>query len=83
MIHFVTSRQSHDLLVASSAWPPDALRVAFGVLSPAELASVRANGLVVTDFTTSISSHNLAEAPETIRAHHPGEAVWVDGAAKA
>jgi hypothetical protein len=39
--------------------------------------------LAVTDFTTSISSHNLAEALETIREHHPGEAVRVDGAAEA
>ena len=83
MIHFVTSRQSYDQLVASSAWPPDSLWVALGVLSPAELTRLRANGLAVTDFTTSISSHNLAEALETIREHHPGETVWVDGAAEA
>ena len=77
MIHFVTSRQSYDQLVASSAWPPT-LWVAFGVLSPAELTSLRTNGLAVTDFTTLISSHNLAAALETTREHHPGQTLWAN-----
>ena len=86
MIYFATSRQSYDQLVASSIWPPSALWVSFGVLDSSELADLRANGLAVTDFTNPINPNDLAAtagALDTIREHHPGQAVWVDGSVAA
>ena len=83
MIYFATSRESYDQLAASSAWPPAVLWVAFGVLSPSELADLRATGLAVTDF---INPHDLADISgvlDTLREHHPGQAVWVDGSVTA
>ena len=82
MIYFVCSRQSYEQLAGSPAWPPSALWVTPGVLEPSSLAELRASGMVVTNFTTSINSGDLvalAEAVDTIRQHHPGQAVWVDG----
>ena len=86
MIYFVSSRQSYEQLAGSSAWPPAALWVSLGVLEPSELAELRACGVAVTDFTKPIPSGDLAalaEAVDTIREHHPGQAVWVDGSAAA
>jgi hypothetical protein len=82
MIFFVTSRQSYDQLATSSAWPPAVLWVAHGVLAPSELVDLRTKGLAVTDFANSINSSDLGgieAALDTIREHHPGWAVWVDG----
>ena len=86
MICFVTSRQSYDQLAASSAWPPAVLWIAFGVLDPSELTNLRASGLAVTEFTSPFDPSDLAEmadALDTVREHHPGQAVWVDGSVAA
>ncbi|MGY0561795.1 hypothetical protein ACW7G2_13885 [Luteimonas sp. A277] len=86
MIYFATSRQSYDHLAASSAWPPAVLWVSSGVLDPSELKDLRAEGLAVTDFTNPMNPSDLAEmadALDTIREHHPGQAVWVDGSVAA
>ena len=79
MIYFVRSRQSYDQLVASSAWPPESLWVAPGVLDSAELIALRAAGVAVTNFLGSHIHSDLSGALETIREHHPGQAVWIDG----
>jgi hypothetical protein len=84
MIYLVCSRQSYEQLAGSPAWPPAALWVSLGVLEPSELAELRACGVAVTDFTKTISSGDaaaLADAIDTIREHHPGQAVWVDSSA--
>ena len=86
MIYFATSRQSYDQLAASSVWPPAVLWVSLGVLDSSELADLRAKGLAVTDFTNPINSNDLVAmtgALDTIREHHPGQAVWVDGSVAA
>ena len=79
MIFFVRSRQGYEQLAISPAWPPVALWVAPGVLKPTELATPRATGVAVTDFIEPSGQVDLASALETIREHHPGQAVWVDG----
>ena len=76
MIYFVRSRQSYDQLVATSAWPPEALWVGANVLAPAELALLRAEGVSITSFVRSHDPSDLEGALETIREHHPGKAVW-------
>ena len=82
MIYFATSRRSYDQLAASAAWPPAVLWISSGVLNASELTALRAKGLSVTDFTDPVSPRaftEMAEALNTIREHHPGQAVWVDG----
>ncbi|MBB3342613.1 hypothetical protein FHW73_000464 [Luteimonas sp. RC10] len=82
MIHFVTSRQSYERLVASSAWPPVALWLTVDVLDSFELAALRRQGLTVTDFTSHFDVSNaveMADALDTIREHHPGHAGSMDG----
>ena len=82
MTYLACSRQSYEQLTTSSAWPPAALWVSLGVLEQTELVELRANGVAVTDFTTRIDPNEkvaLADAVDTIREHHPDQAVWVDG----
>ncbi len=82
MINFVTSRQSYERLVASSAWPPVALWLTVDVLDSFELSALRRQGLTVTGFTSRFDVSNvveMADALDTIREHHPGHTVSVDG----
>ena len=86
MIYFVHSRESYDQLVVSTAWPPSALWVSLGVLEPSELAALRASGIAVTDFSRTIDPNDamaLADVISTIREHHPGQVVWVNGSVAA
>ncbi len=56
------------------------LWVSAGVLSAQELASLRAQGMAITDFDHAIAPDDPAavqEALDTIQEHHPGLAVWV------
>jgi hypothetical protein len=78
-VFFATSRGAFESyrkigFAESSLW------VCAGVLSAPELASLRAEGLSVSEFNYAIESEGLAgidRAIETIREHHPGLAVWV------
>ncbi len=79
MIYFVRSRQSYDQLAASCAWPPEELWVAPGILDATELETLRAAGVSITNFVEPYDHSDLLGALETIREHHPVQAVWVDG----
>lgn len=86
MIYLVLSRQGYTQLAASPAWPPAALWVSHGVLAPSELTDLRESGIAVTDFTQQIDPSNLAaqsDAIDSIREHHPDQAVWVENVAAA
>lgn len=59
-----------------------ALWVGAGVLSDVELAELRQLEVDVSNFDYEILPHEfdvIAGAVETIKEHHPGEPVWVDG----
>lgn len=82
MVRFCTSRDSFDRLFASADLPPTALWVAAGVLEPSELATLRASGLAVTAFDRTIDPLDpsaMEDAIDTIREHHSGEDVRMDG----
>jgi hypothetical protein len=52
------------------------------VLSENELVALRQSGIDVSVFNYKIESHEagvLAGAVETIKEHHPGEQLWVEG----
>lgn len=58
-----------------------ALWVCAEVLSQEELSTLRQAGVDVTNFNYKIESHEaeaIAGAVETIKEHHPGQAVWVE-----
>jgi hypothetical protein len=57
-----------------------ALWVSAGVLSAQELASLRAQGMAITDFNHSIDPGDPAavqDALDTIQEHHPEQVVWI------
>lgn len=60
---------------------PGPLWLAAGVLSGDELAALRLRHRSVTDFNYAIEPSEVevvAGAVETIKEHHPGDAVWVE-----
>ncbi len=86
MIYLVLSRHGYRQLADSSAWPPTALWASEGVLTASELADLRARGIAVTNFTHKIHPGNfsaLSDAIDSIREHHPDQAVWVECVAAA
>jgi hypothetical protein len=57
------------------------LWLAAGVVSDEELLVLRAEGIDVSVFNYTIESHEaevISGAVETIREHHPSEAIWVE-----
>jgi hypothetical protein len=71
----VESYQALDCKADGTLW------LAAGVLSDEELIALRASGVDISDFNYTIESHEvevIAGAVETIREHHPGQAVWVE-----
>ena len=80
MIYFALSRHGYEQF-ASTSDPFAYLWVSGGVLSEPELADLRAKGVSVTNFSDSIDPNDqvaLSEAIDTIKQHHPGQAVWVE-----
>jgi len=80
MIFLATTRSGYESYrslgkVAGALW------LAAKVLSAEELRELREAGTDVTDFDYEISSEDadvVAGAVETIKEHHPGEAIWVE-----
>ena len=79
MVFFAMTRsafESYMRLAEASA----ALWVSAGVLSAQELASLRVQGMAITDFDHVIAADDPAAvqgALDTIQEHHPGQVVWV------
>jgi len=58
-----------------------ALWISGGVLDAAELAQLRATGLSVSAFSSTIATGNrdaIENAISTIREHHPDECIWME-----
>lgn len=80
MVFLAMTRLGYEAYVSLKSRAP--LWVADGVLTPKELDELRAIGLSVTNFTRKIDfadPEELADAISTIREHHPGEPIWVEG----
>lgn len=79
MVFFAMTRtafESYMRLAEANA----ALWVGAGVLSAQELASLRGQGMTITDFDHAIAPDDPAavqDALDTIQEHHPGQVVWV------
>ena len=81
MAHFVLTKQGYDQLIAACAGrPPSPLWLNAGVLAPAEVAKVRAQGIDVTVFAQPVpfDDRALRAAVDTIKEHHPGSSVWIE-----
>ncbi len=76
---FAISRAAfEDYAVLDVAGSP--LWVCAGVLSEPELATLRAQGVDVSDFNYALEAgdwEGLDGALETIREHHPDHTIWV------
>ncbi|MBO9678935.1 MAG: hypothetical protein J7556_11895 [Acidovorax sp.] len=86
MVYFVLTRRGYERLVDALLCVPSPLWVNQGVLSPEELAGLRAIGISVTDFTHAIDPADcaqVADATHTVCDHHPGQLVWVECMASA
>ena len=85
MPHFALTRQGYDQLTETSGGcPPSPLWVNAGILSPSELAALRAQGLDVTEFARPVplQGQGLRAAIDTIEEHHPGSSIWVEHVAQ-
>ena len=85
MSHFALTRQGYDQLVkVFGGSPPSPLWVNAGVLTPSELAGLRALELEVTEFARAIplQGPGLFDAIGTIEEHHPGSSIWVEHVAQ-
>lgn len=79
MVFFAISRGAFESyvslgLVGTSLW------VSAGVISDEELATLRAEGINVSNFNYALElgdSAGIEGAVETIREHHPCHTVWV------
>jgi len=78
MTFLVLTRKGYDDLAARSEHFSNTLWINLGVLSPAELATLRSSGIEVTNFNRHIDASNLSEAVATIREHYPDQPVWVE-----
>lgn len=79
MVFFAMTRSAFESYM-QLAQAHAALWVGAGVLSAQELASLRGQGLAITDFDHAIAPDDLAavqDALDTIQGHHPGQVVWV------
>lgn len=80
MVFFAMTRSGYEAYRSLGA-SPGPLWVSAEVLSNEELATLRQAGVDVSDFNYKIALHEtgvIAGAIETIKEHHPGEAVWVE-----
>jgi hypothetical protein len=81
MVTFALTRRGYDS-VRRRGSVPSPLWVAPDVLSDTEIQDLRANGIVVTNFTQPINIADPAaikQAMGTIAEHHPGERIVVAG----
>jgi hypothetical protein len=86
MPHCVLTRRGYDQLIeACGGSPPSPLWVNAGILSSSELATLRAQGLNITEFARSVplQGQGLCAAIDTIEEHHPGLSIWVEYFAQA
>ena len=80
MVVLILTRLGFDDMRSRVEAARDAVWVNAGVLSPTELAELRAAGWNLTDFVHRLDAANLASDIETVREHHPNQIIWVEAA---
>lgn len=81
MVFFVLSRKGFEDYLSFEEKLSAPLWISAGILSASELESLRCRGTDVTDFSYEIGLNEnevIDDAIETIREHHPDEAIWVE-----
>jgi len=81
LVLFVLTKQGFAELLDFARGGEAALWVNQGVLEDSELVRLRTEGFNLTDFTywyDSADESEIQDAVETIREHHPGEALYVE-----
>lgn len=81
MVLFALTRQGLAELLGSSRSREVAIWVNHGLLATSDLDGLRADGVELTNFTRWIDPNDQAAielAVQTIREHHPDQAVFVE-----
>jgi hypothetical protein len=80
VVFLATTRRGYESFMTLNARA--ALWLSAGLLTSDELRHARDRGLNVTDFDYEIAPGDfdtLADAVSTIKEHHPGQAIWIEG----
>ncbi len=81
MVFFAITRKGYESYLALRD-AAGALWLCAGILSDEEVSTLWQSGIIVSVFNYTIDSHEtdaLAGAITTIKEHHPGEQLWVEG----
>jgi hypothetical protein len=78
MVFLILTRPGFDDVRSQIDATRDAVWVNADVLSPVEVADLRAAGLDLTTFSNPLDLADLASDIGTIREHQPGRVVWVE-----
>jgi len=80
MVLLILTRQGYEDIESLISSVSPKLWVNHGVLTAAELSSLRASGLDVTNFTdvVALTESSIARALRTIAEHHPTSSIWVE-----
>jgi hypothetical protein len=84
MVYLILTRRGYEEVLRQFQRVPSPVWVNKDILSADELASLRAAGTAVTDFTrfiTPSSASAIEQAAATVREHHPNDCIWVEYAA--
>lgn len=80
MVFLAITRAGVETFLASGK-SAGSLWVGAGLLSEEERAAIWRSGVDLSEFNYTIERHQqdaIAGAVDTIREHHPGQAVWVE-----
>ena len=80
MVFLVLSRDGLEAFRPRIDRDRDAVWVSGGVLSDAEVAELRREGIQLTVFSHPLDLNDLGPDVATVMEHHPGEVVWVEAA---
>jgi hypothetical protein len=81
MVFLVLTRAGFDEITSCTGGVPSPLWVNKGVLSPDELADLRAKGSDISSFSNHIAptdTNGIVGVLGIIAEHHPGQRIWVE-----
>jgi hypothetical protein len=81
MVFVVLTHAGFDAVEPRVVVETDAVWVNAGVLSESEVARLRGLGWNLTTWTNPLDLNDLVDEFDTVRLHHPGQAIWSEVAA--
>ena len=81
MVFVVLTRAGFDAVQPRVVVEADAVWANAGVLSESEVAQLRGSGWNLTTWSNPLDVNDLFDEFDTMRLHHPGQAIWSEVAA--